>query len=283
MKFWAVVRSYRPICLSDLLEMLDSELLCSVTGTDTRHHVDLAGSFLHQRGKAFAFYTTCAIFGVSVANTLSGFIVSNAPWPTQYWWVIGLLGLCFTLGATFVEDTTYPRDSGASGNPTKARPSTLFTRLLAFVPVHGNMERAPPNGDHGPFDSILIGLQPPALLAGCFMLLVFCWSTAVLNNLSVYLQLEPIAGGYGFTPMQNSYFTFTNFIPRLSASFTGISSMIKFLSGDAVGMVEAGDPIFACTHSSASRWCYRQLHWVSSAPGWSIICTTWSSLSPSSS
>ena len=40
--------------------------------------------FLHQRGKAFACYTTCALFGISFANTLSGFIVNDLPVSTQY-------------------------------------------------------------------------------------------------------------------------------------------------------------------------------------------------------
>ncbi|KXL43954.1 hypothetical protein M433DRAFT_68893 [Acidomyces richmondensis BFW] len=187
--------------------------------------------FLHQRGKAFAFYTTCAIFGVAFANTFSGFIVSHAGWPAQFWWVIGMLGLCFILVAIFVEDTTYPREG--SNPPPKV--STLSQRILTFVPVRGNMERCPSN-THGPFDSILIGIQPPTLLAGCFIMLVFCWSTAVLNNLSVYLQLQPLEGGYGFTPQQNALFSFTNWIS------TAVAQLFGYLFNDRI-------PLWRCRRS----------------------------------
>lgn len=189
--------------------------------------------FLHQRGKAFGFYTTCAIFGVAVANTLSGFIVSNAPWPVQFWWIIGLLGLCAVLVVIFVEDTTYAR--GEAPLPPKPD-SGARHRILTFIPVRGNKERAPPNRSHGPFDSILIGLQPTTLLAGFFILFVFCWSTAVLNNLAVYLQLPPIAGGYGFTPEQNAYFTFVNFVS------TTVAQLYAFLFNDRI-------PLWRCRRS----------------------------------
>lgn len=190
--------------------------------------------FLHQRGKAFAFYTTCAIFGVAFANTFSGFIVSHAGWPVQFWWVIALLGLCAILVGLFVEDTTYARLGEVQS--TKAIGTGLSHRIFTYIPVKGNLERAPQRGSHGPFDSIIIGLQPITLLAGFFIMLVFCWSTAVLNNLSVYLQLPPIAGGYGFTPQQNAYFSFVNWIS------TAVAQLYGFLLNDRI-------PLWRCRKS----------------------------------
>lgn len=189
--------------------------------------------FLHQRGKAFGFYTTCAIFGVSVANCLSGFIVSHVGWPVQFWWVIALLGVCVILVGLFVEDTTYDR-SGA-GQVSKLSGSSAQRKLLTFMPIRGNIERSP-NRRHGPFDSILIGLQPTTLLAGFFIMLVFSWSTAVLNNLSVYLQNPEEMGGYGFSPQQNAYFTFTNFIS------TAVAQLYAFAFNDRI-------PLWRCRKS----------------------------------
>lgn len=40
--------------------------------------------FLHQRGKAFACYTLCTLFGTQVGPAVGGFIVESAPWPVVF-------------------------------------------------------------------------------------------------------------------------------------------------------------------------------------------------------
>lgn len=180
--------------------------------------------FLHQRGKAFAFYTSCALFGIAFANTFSGFIVSHADWPVQFWWIVALLGLCVVLVGSFLEDTKYPRHTPESVPEPE---SGVSHRILTLAPVRGNQERNPSN-THGPFDSILIGVQPVTLLAGFFIMFVFAWSTAVLNNLSLYLQGAPGPPmfGYAFTPQQNAEFSFVNFVS------TGVGQLYGYLLND---------------------------------------------------
>ena len=125
--------------------------------------------------------------------------------------------LCFF----FLEDTTYARGSAIE----QAHKRNSFShKLLTFFPVRGNQERASNNKGHGPFDSVLIGLQPTILLGGFFIAIIFMFSTAILNNLAVYLQLPPppVAGGYGFTPKQNAYFTFVHILSTMVGQIYGL-------------------------------------------------------------
>ncbi|KAI7467417.1 hypothetical protein KC351_g14043 [Hortaea werneckii] len=178
--------------------------------------------YLHQRGKAFAFYTSSALFGISVANTVSGFIVQYNPWPVQFWWVSVLLAFCAILTAVFLEDTTYARTPNDPINEKAMKTSGLTKKLLTYIPVRGTMENSPQN-THGPFDCILIGLQPPTMLAGFFILIVFAWGGVVLNNLSVYLQNPVAIGGYGFSPVRNAEFSFVNFVSTAAAQLYGFA------------------------------------------------------------
>lgn len=52
-------------------------------------------------------------------------------------------------------------------------------------------------------------IQPPTLVVGVALLIVFAWSVGVTTYLSIYLQSPTDEGGYGFTPMRNAAFTFT--------------------------------------------------------------------------
>ncbi|RMX80194.1 hypothetical protein D0869_07731, partial [Hortaea werneckii] len=178
--------------------------------------------YLHQRGKAFAFYTSSALFGISVANTVSGFIVQYNPWPVQFWWVSALLAFCAILTAIFLEDTTYARTPNDPINEKAMKTSGLTKKILTYIPVRGTMENSPQN-THGPFDCILIGLQPPTMLAGFFILIVFAWGGVVLNNLSVYLQNPVAIGGYGFSPVRNAEFSFVNFVSTAAAQLYGFA------------------------------------------------------------
>lgn len=196
--------------------------------------------YLHQRGKAFAFYTSCALFGISAANTLSGFIVQYNPWPVQFWWVVALLGLCAVLVALFLDDTTYARNARDPVNHKALQKSGAASMVLSLVPVTGNMERSPQTA-HGPWDCILIGLQPPTIIAGLFILMVFAWGGVVLNNLTVYLQNPVAIGGYGFSPLQNAEFSFVNWVSTILAQLYG------FLFNDRL-------PLWRCKKSGKGVW-----------------------------
>lgn len=180
--------------------------------------------FLHQRGKAFAFYQDFVIFGASFGATLCGFIIHTAPWPTVFRWTIGAHGLTAVLVFLFLEDTTYPRDGSTR---TKETPhSWLSNRCATSFPGHRVVYR---NADayHGPFDSIIIGLQPVTIMSGLFLLIAFGWAVATTTLLPVFLEapVNPAGpgevAGYGFTPLRVSYFSFAAWAAFVLAALYG--------------------------------------------------------------
>ena len=173
--------------------------------------------FLHQRGRAFAFFSACVIFGASFGATLSGFIVDTAPWPVMFWWTVAGHGLTAILVLLLLDDTTYPRDGGIK----KREQSWLNDRIATFLP--GSAVVCHSGEHHGPFDSIIIGLQPVTMLAGLFLTTTFGWAVTTTTLLPVYLEASQADGGYGFTPIRVSYFTFVSWVSFLGAEFYGLA------------------------------------------------------------
>lgn len=80
--------------------------------------------FLHQRGKAFACYATSTLFGPQAGPTFGGFIVESAPWPVQFWWVIGVEG--FVILLLFSSWTILPHLTAQQKvDPTETHPGLL--------------------------------------------------------------------------------------------------------------------------------------------------------------
>lgn len=177
--------------------------------------------FLHQRGKAFACYTTSILFGVNLGVTISGFIAGSAPWPAQYWYFIGLQGICIILVALFLEDTTYDRDGQRKGRPGSQIPTTYLSRRLRLL-FAGHQTISPSLVPHGPFDAILVGVQPVTIICGLFSLTSFGWSVATTVLVPVYLQTPVAQGGYGFTPTANACFSFVTWITVLLGELYGL-------------------------------------------------------------
>jgi MFS family permease len=65
--------------------------------------------FLHQLGKAFVCYTLFTLFGTQFGPTVGGFIVEKAPWPTQFYWTIGVEGFVVIFVFFFLQETRFPR------------------------------------------------------------------------------------------------------------------------------------------------------------------------------
>ena len=49
-----------------------------------------------------------------------------------------------------------------------------------------------------------IGLSPVTLLTGFFVLFIYGWAVGLGIEVSIFLQTPEVAGGYGFTPLQNA-------------------------------------------------------------------------------
>lgn len=162
--------------------------------------------FLHQRGKAFACYTLCTLFGTQVGPAVGGFIVKSAPWPVVFWWTVGVEGLVVILVFLFLEETSFSRDGKEQHDLPR---SWLMNRVATFFP---GTRVAPRQGGNSPFAAFLIAICPVTLLAGTFLLIAFGWAVGVNTLLSVFLQTPEHEGGYGFSPMQVSCFTLAQWV-----------------------------------------------------------------------
>jgi hypothetical protein len=171
--------------------------------------------FLHQRGKAFAFYTISALLGSLIAPVTSGFITENASWTVQFWWCVGAMVLVALLVFFFLEDTTYDRKNPL-GN---IAPRTYAAnRMATFFPGNKVVQLSKKT----PFLAIYkIAICPVTIITGCSLLITFGWVVGVNTTLAVFLQTPVAAGGYGFTSSQNASFVFTQWVSFIVAEVYG--------------------------------------------------------------
>ena len=175
--------------------------------------------FLHQRGKAFMFYTAMLLFGTVLAPTVSGYIVSDVAWPVQLWWTVGVEGFVAVLIIAFLEETGFPRQEK---QVPRRPPQTWFqNRTATFLPGHKILTQSDRPPMH-PLACFIIGVCPLSLLAGLLLMVDFGWLVATNTLLSVFLQTPQDAGGYGFTAAQTASFTFSQWVGVLSALMYGV-------------------------------------------------------------
>jgi Major Facilitator Superfamily len=194
--------------------------------------------FLHQRGKAFVCYTLFTLFGTQFGPTVGGFIIENAPWPVQFWWVVGVEGFVVILVLLFLQETRFPRDSSTTPTPQPPE-SYLSNRLRTFFPgtkvVPADLHR------NSPTSTFFIALCPVTILSGLFLTITFGWAVAVTTLLSVFLQTPTLKGGYGFTPLQNACFSFAQWLGIGLAELYGMS-------------VNDRIPLWMCKRSGKGVW-----------------------------
>ncbi|CAK4030666.1 Major Facilitator Superfamily [Lecanosticta acicola] len=178
--------------------------------------------YLHQRGRAFATYTACFILGAASGGTLSGFIVETQPWPVEFYWIIPLLGISAILIFLFLDDSTYDR-TGVVGIVTRRTPGLIAKeRVATLLPGHRILSEGYKRQRNRFYDSALIAIQPITLFAGAFVCITFGWSVPVQNLIGIFLQMPKEHGGYGFSPLQVSCFSFISWISVISAEVYGI-------------------------------------------------------------
>ena len=89
--------------------------------------------FLHERGKAFAFFTLMFLLGVLAGPTFSGFIVQHVSWTVEFWWGVAAQGLSAILVLAFLEETGWDRGAGKQRHPVP--PQTWgANRAATFFP-----------------------------------------------------------------------------------------------------------------------------------------------------
>ena len=100
--------------------------------------------FLHQRGRVFAIFEICFLFGIVVSPTFGGFVVSDPElsWPWTFWWTIPLLGVAALLVLFLFDDTGFDREICERYKPAEGpvlQNITLFLfgwRVVAPFRVH---------------------------------------------------------------------------------------------------------------------------------------------------
>lgn len=228
--FWTLIAAFACMCWSagmtgedDYISFILSRWLGATFGSAAQTipgGVVTDTFFLHQRGRAYAVFAASIIGGAAVAGTASGFIVGTAPWTVQFWWIVALLGVAIIAVFLFLDDTTYDRRVPATSSLGEHR-SFFHNRWATLCP--GTKVVAPSATNHGPFDCILIGVQPVTILAGLFFSLTFGWAVSVNILLGVYLQTPVEAGGYGFIPVNNACFSFLTWGAVLCSAGYGVA------------------------------------------------------------
>ena len=188
----------------------------------TRLLIDLF--YLHERGKAFAFYMLMFLLGILAGPTFSGFIVQHADWPVEFWWCVAAQGFMAILVFVFLEETGWTRDSRQQQYPI-APQGWISNRIATFFPgtkvtphiTAGQVVSSPYDVSAFRFDlltariqwfcalsQVLIGLSPMGVIVGLYQFINFGWLVMINTLLAVFLQNPVEEGGYAFTPQQNA-------------------------------------------------------------------------------
>ncbi|MCJ1311613.1 hypothetical protein MMC25_005286 [Agyrium rufum] len=197
--------------------------------------------FLHQRGRAFAYYELTYLLGSIASPTIGGFISSSHPWPIVFWWTLAPIGIAAILVLCFVEETGFARGNDKTMYP-HAPDSKISNRVATFLPGSAVVPRVSASKFVEtatlPF---IIGIAPVAIIAGSYTLVNFAWSVLISAELAIFLQTPVKFGGYGFTPSRNAAFTFTLWV----ALFAG--QAIGTLCNDKI-------PLWACRRFGKGTW-----------------------------
>ena len=89
--------------------------------------------FLHERGKAFAFFTLMFLLGILAGPTFSGFIAFHTDWPVEFWWNVASTGAMAILVFVFLEETGWTRDGSQKQYPVPPK-AWLSNRIATFFP-----------------------------------------------------------------------------------------------------------------------------------------------------
>lgn len=132
--------------------------------------------FLHQRGKAFAVYSTIYMIAQVAGPTFSGYIVEFVGWPVCFWWTVGANGLAALLFFLFGEETAWDRENNRPVAKQEIPNSWIARRIALFF---FGTRVAPPGSAKGSLRSLTavfgIGFSPVTVLCGIFSLFAFGW------------------------------------------------------------------------------------------------------------
>ena len=121
----------------------------------TNSHSIVNVYFRHERGAAFAIYSTVYTIATVAGASFCGFIIQHTYWSANFWWLTGGNSLAAILVFVFSEETGFLRegqkdDMASAGMHRKPSTSWIRDRLATFFP--GN--RVVPPSAHGRLVSI---------------------------------------------------------------------------------------------------------------------------------
>lgn len=93
--------------------------------------------FLHQRGKAFAIYSTVYMVASVAGPTFAGLIVQDKDWPVCFWWTVGANALAAVLIFVVGDHTAWDREKQRPENWPRHLPERsgwLRSRADLFFP-----------------------------------------------------------------------------------------------------------------------------------------------------
>lgn len=175
--------------------------------------------FLHQRGRAFTFYTMSAGFGGQSGTTFSGFIANSSAWPVQFWWTVAVEAVVVLLVAFFLDDTGF---SCEDSKRKLRRPESWIMCRLAILSPYKNFTSRESSYWKAITPTVLISICPVTILTGIFIMVALGWSVVMTVLLSIFLQTPIEEGGYGFTALQNAAFTFSAWFGTVVGQIYGI-------------------------------------------------------------
>lgn len=232
---WAALMTAESDYVAFILSRVFGGLVGSCSMTVGAHFI-IDIFFLHERGKCFSFYTVMILLGTTASPTFSGFIVEHVSWPVQYWYNVALESLVLILCILFLDEPGWTR---AGGDVYPMPPEPFLQRKAATYLYPRSIM---PNKS---FQQIwllslvpfTIGISPATILCGLFLLLTFAWAVLVNTMLAVFLQTPVSQGGYGFTPIQNAYFSFCGWVSLAAVQIYGLAVSDKL-------------PMWICTRRS---------------------------------
>ncbi|KAI1851822.1 hypothetical protein JX265_013179 [Neoarthrinium moseri] len=179
--------------------------------------------FLHQRGRAFAIYSTICMVSAVAGPTFSGFIVQYHPWPVCFWWTVAANGLSAVLFFFLGDETGWDRVNNRPPSAKRVPETWLKKRLVLFFP--GTRVVAPGKMNHVKTSySVLakVAFSPICILAGIYSLINYAWFIMAGVQVPIILDSPPSEQGFGFTSQATGYFYFSAWVGALIGVAYGI-------------------------------------------------------------
>ncbi|ETS87266.1 hypothetical protein PFICI_01094 [Pestalotiopsis fici W106-1] len=179
--------------------------------------------FLHQRGRAFAIYSTIYMVSSVAGPTFSAFIVQYHSWPICFWWTVAANGLSAILFFILGEETGWDRVNNRPPSSSPIPRTWIGRRCALFFPgtrVAAPGKMANIKMSYTVFAKVFV--SPICVLAGVYNLINYGWFVMAGVQIPIILVTPRNMGGFGFSSNATGYFYFSAWIGSLIGVGYGI-------------------------------------------------------------